>query len=137
MSNIFATEASENPVTLIRQTLSVKADDDGVVVASFTANRGKGSGSQVIPFHQYREVVEVLTEAATNGIPEIAEEENLPAAEVIRRTLRIEDNIVSFRTKSGKGAKPARISLDDFKAVVELLSTTVDAVEAAGKKLQK
>jgi hypothetical protein len=56
---------------------------------------------------------------------------------MIRRTLQIEDGIVSFRVKSGKGSKPARISLEDFADVVALLAGTVEAVEAAGKKLTK
>ena len=137
MSNIFASDSSENPVTLIRQTLSVKPDDEGTVVASFTTNKGKGSGTQTLPFTQFREAVAVLQEAAINGIPEIAEEGNLPAAEVIRRTLQIEDGVVNFRVKSGKGAKPAKIPLADFQAVVDLLSSTVEAVESAGRSLSK
>ncbi len=136
MASIFATESSENPLALIKQTLSVKPDDDGQIMASFTTNRGKGSGAQVMPFTEFREAVEVLKDAAKNGIPEIAEE-NISAAEMVRRTIAVEDGIVSFRVKGGKGAKPARIALADFQAVVDLLSSTVDAVEAAGKKLSK
>ena len=137
MSSIFVNDSAENPVTLVRQTLKVLPSDSGEVVATFTVNKGKGSGSQVLPFAQYRDAVAVLVDAATNGIPEVTEEENLPAAEVIRRTLSVEDGVVSFRVKSGKGAKPARLSLADFKAVAELLSTTVEAVESAGKALTK
>jgi len=137
MSSIFATESTENPVTLIRQTLKVKPDDDGVVMATFTTNRGKGSGAQVMPYAEFRSAVAVLVDAAANGIPEIEEDDSVPADEMVRRTLRIEDGVVSFRVKSGKGAKPARIPLADFQAVVSLLSSTVDAVEAAGKKLTK
>lgn len=137
MSAIFATESTENPVTLIKQTLSVKPNDDGDIMVTFTTNKGKGSGAQVLPFAEFRAAIAVLTEAAKNGVPEIAEDESLPADEVVRRTLQIEDGIVSFRVKSGKGAKPARISVDDFAAVAELLSSTVEAVESAGKSLTR
>jgi len=137
MASIFATESSENPVTLIRQTLSVKPNDDGEIMASFTTNKGKGSGAQVMPFTEFREAVAVLVDAAKNGIPEVTEEDNLPAAEVIRRTISLEDGVISFRVKNGKGAKPARIPLASFEEVVNLLSSTIDAVEAAGKKLSK
>lgn len=135
MSAIFATESTENPVTLIKQTLSVKPNDDGEIMVTFTTNRGKGSGAQVLPYAEFRAAVAVLAEAAKNGVPEIAEDENLPASEVIRRTLSVDDGIISFRVKSGKGAKPARISVDDFAAVADLLASTVDAVESAGKSL--
>lgn len=137
MSSIFATESSENPVTLIKQTLRVKPDDDGQVMVTFTTNRGKGSGAQVMPFAEFRAAVAVLVDAAKNGIPEISEESNIPADEMIRRTLTVEDGMVSFRVKSGKGSKPARISGDDFGAVVGLLASAVEQVEAAGKKLSK
>lgn len=137
MSSIFQNDSAENPMTLIRQTLKVLPAESGEVVATFTVNKGKGSGAQVLPFAQFRDAVAVLVDAAKNGIPEMTEEENLPAAEVIRRTLSVEDGIVSFRVKSGKGAKPARLSLADFKAVAELLHSTVEAVETAGKALAK
>ena len=137
MSSIFQNDSAENPITLVRQTLKVLPNDAGEVVATFTTNKGKGSGAQVLPFAEYREAVAVLVDAATNGISELAEDESLPAAEVIRRTLSLEDGVVSFRVKSGKGAKPARLSLADFKAVAELLNSTVEAVETAGKALTK
>lgn len=137
MSSIFANESSENPVTLIKQTLRVKPDDDGVIMASFVTNKGKGSGTQVLPFAEFRSAVAVLVEAAKNGVPELEEDENIPADEMVRRTLRIEDGVVSFRVKSGKGSKPARIPLADFADVVALLAGTVEAVETAGKKLAK
>ena len=137
MSAIFATESAENPLTLIKQTLAVKPDEDGNIMVTFTTNKGKGSGAQVLPFAQFREAVAVLTDAAKNGIPEIAEDESLPASEVIRRTISIEDGVVSFRVKSGKGAKPARISFDDFQSVASLLQSAVEQVETAGKALDK
>ncbi len=137
MSAIFATESAENPLTLIKQTLAVKPDEDGNIMVTFTTNKGKGSGAQVLPFAQFREAVAVLTDAAKNGIPEIAEDESLPASEVIRRTISVEDGVVSFRVKSGKGAKPARISMDDFQSVASLLQSAVEQVETAGKALDK
>ncbi len=137
MSNIFSNESTENPLNLIRQTLSVKPDDNGVIMVSFTTNRGKGSGSQSLPYDEFRAAVAVLAEAAKNGVPEITEDDNLPASEVIRRTIAVEDGMISFRVKNGKGAKPARLSIDDFAAVADLLASTVEAVEAAGKSLTK
>ena len=43
--------------------------------------------------------------------------------------------MVSFRVRSGKGAKPAKLGAGDFQEVVELLRSTVEAVENAGAKL--
>ena len=132
MSSIFSTDDAENPIVLVKATLKVQPDDNGNVIAQFVTNKGKGSGMQVMPFTDYRAAIGVLVDAANNGIPEFAEEGNIPADEMVRRTLTVEDGIVSFRVKSGKGAKPARIPMEHFKAVVELLASGCDKVEAAG-----
>jgi len=133
-TNIFANENSESPLQTIRQTMSVAVDDDGTPNVNFATNRGKGSGSQTIPVADYAEVVSTLQEYADAGI-EGREEESLSPAETIRRTIRVEDGMISFRTRSGKGSKPAKIPLAQFGEVCSLLTETVSAVEAAGSKL--
>ena len=131
---IFQIENNESPIQTIRQTMSVSVDDDGTPLVSFATNRGKGSGSQTIPVADFAEVVSTLSELAESGIEE-REQEQLSPAETIRRTASVEDGMVSFRTKSGKGSKPAKIPLGMFSEVCELLAGTVSAVEAAGDQL--
>jgi len=133
-TNIFASDHNESPAQVIRQTMSVSVDDDGTPLISFATNRGKGSGAQVLPVEQYRDYVMALEGFAQNGIPE-SEDENLTAAETVRRTIRQDDGQISFRVRSGKGSKPAKLDASDFTEVVELLRSTIDAVEAAGDKL--
>lgn len=133
-TNIFASDHNESPAQVIRQTMSVSIDDDGSPQVSFATNRGKGSGAQVLPVAEYRDYVMALEGFAQNGIPE-SEEDNLTAAETVRRTIRQDDGQISFRVRSGKGAKPAKLAASDFSEVVELLRSTVEAVESAGQKL--
>ena len=133
-TNIFATEHNERPAQVIRQTMSVSLDDNGEAVISFATNRGKGSGAQVMRVSEYRDYVMALEGFAKNGIPD-SEEENLSAAETVRRTIRNDEGQISFRVRSGKGAKPAKLDASDFEEVVGLLRSTVEAVEAAGGKL--
>lgn len=133
-TNIFASDHNESPAQVIRQTMSVSVDDDGTPLVSFATNRGKGSGAQVLPVSEYRDYVMALEGYAHNGIPE-SEEDNLTAAETVRRTIRQDDGQISFRVRSGKGAKPAKLAAGDFSEVVDLLRSTVEAVEAAGEKL--
>ena len=134
MANIFQNEHDESPTTVIKQTMSVALDAEGVPVVSFATNKGKGSGAQTMPVAEFREYVETLADIASNGIPEIAEEE-LSAAESLRRTITNSDGIVSFRVRSGKGAKPAKVPAGQLTDVAELLASTVDAVEKAGKSI--
>jgi hypothetical protein len=133
-TNIFASDHNESPAQVIRQTMSVSLDDDGNPMISFATNRGKGSGAQVLPVDEYRDYVMALEGYAENGIPE-SEDENLSAAETVRRTIRLDEGQVSFRVRSGKGSKPAKLAAADFTEVVELLRSTVEAVEGAGQKL--
>jgi hypothetical protein len=42
---------------------------------------------------------------------------------------------VTFRTRSGKGAKPAKIPASQFAEVIALLAGTIDAVEGAAESL--
>ena len=134
MANIFQSEHDESPTTVIKQTMSVSLDTEGTPVVSFATNKGKGSGAQTMPVSEFREYVETLADIASNGIPELAEEE-LSAAESLRRTITNSDGIVSFRVRSGKGAKPAKVPAGQLSDVAELLASTVDAVEKAGKSI--
>ncbi len=134
MTNIFETEHTESPLQTIRETMSVSTDDNGTALVSFATNRGKGSGAQSMPVSEFGDYVSALEEIAASGIPE-ASEARLSAAESLRQTVKQEDGIVSFRVRSGKGAKPAKVPAGDLGDVASLLRSTVDAVEAAGLKL--
>ena len=135
-TNIFQNEHSESAVQVIRSTMSVSVDDDGQSIVSFAMNRGKGSGAQSMPVDEFRDYVAALSDVAENGIPE-QDEEQLSAAESLRRTIRNKDGVISFRVRSGKGAKPAKVNASDLSEVASLLASTVDAVEAAGKSLSE
>jgi len=134
-TNIFASEHNESPAQTIRQTMAVSLDDDGQAVVSFATNRGKGSGAQILPVEEYRDYVETLESYVDNGIPETAEQELLSAAETVRRTIKSDEGVISFRVRSGKGAKPAKMPVGEFAEVVGLLRSTLDAVENAGSQL--
>jgi hypothetical protein len=136
MHNIFANEHNQSPAAILRQTMSVSLADDGTPVVSFATNRGKGSGAQVIPVSEFAEYVSTLEDILDSGIPEDADED-VSAGEMVRRTIRQEDGVISFRVRGGKGAKPAKVSADNFAEVVELLRSTVDAVETASETLEK
>ena len=136
--SIFVTDTDENPTRVIKSTLSVTRNDEtGMPEVSFATNRGKGSGAQIIPTEQFAEVIGLLQSYVTNGLPEeFVGETDLPCAEVIRRTITVEDGLISFRVRNGKGAKPARIPVDSFAEVVELLAGTLAAVEKAGNRIK-
>ena len=134
MQNIFGSQDA-GAVATIRQTMSVSLDDDGTPIVSFAMNRGKGSGAQSMPIAEFEDYILALEEVAANGIPEKATAES--AAEVVRASIQSKDGVVSFRVRNGKGSKPAKVSVEDFAEVVDLLRGTLDAVEAAGEKLSK
>jgi hypothetical protein len=135
MQSIFTNEHSESPAAILRKTMSVSLGDDGTPMVSFAVNRGKGSGRQSMPVSEFADYVGALEDTLQAGISEESEEA-LSAADMVRRTIRQDEGIVSFRVRGGKGAKPAKLAVDSFAEVVDLLSSTVDAVEAAGNNLR-
>lgn len=134
MQSIFTSEHSESPAAILRKTMSVSLGDDGTPMVSFAVNRGKGSGRQSLPVSEFADYVGALEDALETGISEESDEA-LSAADMVRRTIRQDDGVVSFRVRGGKGAKPAKLPVDSFSEVVDLLASTVDAVEEAGNKL--
>jgi len=134
MQSIFTSEHSESPAAILRKTMSVSLGDDGTPMVSFAVNRGKGSGRQSLPVSEFADYVGALEDALETGISEESDE-TLSAADMVRRTIRQDEGIVSFRVRGGKGAKPAKLPVDSFSEVVDLLASTVDAVEEAGNKL--
>ncbi len=132
---IFDYQKQESAVQIIRETMSVSLDDEGTPTVTFAMNRGKGSGSQTMPVDDFAEYVSTLEHFAQNGVDDIPTE-NLTPAETIRQTISLDDeNIISFRVKSGKGSKPAKVAASEFSEVAELLRGTVEAVEGAAAKL--
>ena len=132
MGSIFQNESEESAVQNIKQTMQVFAED-GVAYVSFATNKGKGSGAQVIPVSEFAECVDALSEIVENGISE--EEEHISTPESIRRTASLSDGTISFRVRSGKGAKPAKVAADELADVVKLLKGTLKAVTSAAKNL--
>ena len=134
-TSIFENEASQSAVQTIRETMSVSLDDDGTALVSFAMNRGKGSGAQVMPVDDFSEYVDTLEHYASNGIDEIPTD-NLSPAETVRQTINLDDDgVISFRVRSGKGAKPAKVAADEFAEVASLLRSTLSAVEGAATRL--
>ena len=134
MQSIFTSEHNESPAAILRKTMSVSLGDDGTPMVSFAVNRGKGSGRQSMPVSEFADYVGALEDTLRAGISEESDEA-LSAADMVRRTIRQDDGIVSFRVRGGKGAKPAKLPVDSFSEVVDLLASTVDAVEEAGSNL--
>ncbi len=133
-SSIFSIDESKSAAAIIRETMSVSLDDDGVPLVSFAMNKGKGTGAQVMAVSDFGEYVATLEHFASNGIDEIPTE-NLSPAETVRHTIRQDDNTISFRVRSGKGAKPAKVPANEFAEVAALLRSTLDAVQAAASSL--
>ena len=128
MANIFVDETTEDVVDTIKQTMSVSADDEtGDISVSFATNRGKGSGAQKLSVGEFDDYVAALEEVVENGIQEIYHDDLSPA-EMVRDTIRNVDGMITFRVRSGKGSKPAKIPAARFSEVVSLLRSTVPLV---------
>jgi hypothetical protein len=127
--SIFNNTKAEDPVTVVRETLSVVQGDDGEVYVAFTTNKGKGSGLQYVKFSEFPALLSEFRKVADEGIPERTGSQS--AVEVFHRTISNEDGTLSFRLSDGKGSKPARLDAATFGKVVAVLEKALPAIQAA------
>ena len=132
--SLFNSNVPEDVINTVKQTMSVSCDDNGRAIVSFATNKGKGTGAQQIPVSEFEDYVSTLEEVSEHGIEESAETDLSPS-EMVRETIRNSDGVISFRVRSGKGAKPAKIPSGKFDEFVELLRSTVELVEQAADGL--
>lgn len=131
--SLFSNDDNLNVVAEMKSSVGIQTVD-GVPCVRFVTNRGKGSGAQIIPIAQLTDVISALQSIVDQGIPETSGDEDLPAADVIRRTIALDDGVVSFRCRNGKGAKPARVPVEQLSSMVDFLVQIQPAIEKAMKK---
>lgn len=134
VKSIFTNDKIENPVTVVRETLSVVQGDDGETYVAFTTNRGKGSGLQYVKASEFSGLLTEFKKVAEQGIPERTGSQS--AVEVFHRTVENDEGTLSFRLTDGKGAKPARLPVGDFIKVITVLEKALPAIEAAISEIE-
>jgi len=102
---------------------------------STTENR-KGYGKQKVRMSEFNQVMEVLEEAAINGIHK--ENETPTASEVVKRSLIEGDNgEVRFKTEAEKGKKPTVFKdFEDFQGFVSKFSEYKDAIHSKAQQIE-
>lgn len=135
MGKLFAATVNQSAVAIARETIEVGLNDDGVTVVKVAFARGKGTGSQEIPVADLPAIIEALNGYATNGINKSAKV--FSPVDMLHATIGLnEEDRVSFRVGSGKGAKPTHLSPDEMPGVVAFLTEVLPAVQKAAKSLK-
>ena len=135
MGKLFAATVNQSAVAIARESIEVGVNDDGVTVVKVAFARGKGTGSQEIPVSDLPAVIDALHGYAENGIQKSAKV--FSPVDMLHATIGMnEDDRVSFRVGSGKGAKPTHLSPDEMGAVVGFLREVLPAVQKAAKSLK-
>ncbi len=136
MKAIFAENKVQSVIENIKESLSVFQDDEsGQVMVSFSPNEGKGTGSQIMPVTEFSDYVTQIEAFASEGLPEEGDL-HLTAAETARKTAAVTEGVLTCRTTSGKGAKPARYPVGQLGEIAAFLRSTVSAVEAAVSEVE-
>jgi hypothetical protein len=135
MGKLFATTVNQSAVAIARESIEVGVTDDGVTVVKVAFARGKGTGSQEIPVSDLPSVIDALAGYAENGINKSAKV--FSPVDMLHATIGLnEDDRVSFRVGSGKGAKPTHLSPNEMGEVVNFLREVLPAVQKAAKSLK-
>lgn len=126
MAKLFNTAKNTDAVTKARETANLSFDEEvGEHTLSIAFCGGKGTGAQVVRASLFDEFVNTLAHYAENGVPKASRPE-MNEVDILRASIQVEeDGLISFRTTSGRGAKPTRIHPDQLQGVVNYLRNEV------------
>jgi hypothetical protein len=135
-NKLFASSTVASALSTARESIEVGTNDDGVIVVRFALARGKGTGAQEIPVADLPAFIEALAHYAENGIHKSAK--SLSPVDMLHATIsNTEDDRISFRVGTGKGAKPTNLAPEEMGAVVSFLRDSIPAVQDAARKVKK
>jgi hypothetical protein len=135
MAKLFVNTATASALQNARDSIEVGVNDDGVTVVRFALARGKGTGAQEIPVSDFPAVIEALSGYAQNGIQKSAKV--FSPVDMLHATIGMnEDDRVTFRVGSGKGAKPTHLAPTELGEVVNFLREVLPQVQKAAKNLK-
>lgn len=135
MAKLFVNTAAASALQTARDSIEVGLNDDGVTVVRVAFARGKGTGAQEIPVADFPAVIDALAGYAENGINKSAK--TFSPVDMLHATISMtEDDRVTFRVGSGKGAKPTNLAPSEMAEVVNFLRDTLPAIQKAAKGLK-
>lgn len=135
MGKLFHSESTMSAVDNARQTIEVGMNDDGVPTVKFALARGKGTGSQEIPVAEFAAFIEALSGYAEGGLNRT--QKQLSPVDTLHATITLtEEERISFRVSSGKGAKPTSLLPAEIGGVVAFLREVTPMIERAVKKVK-
>ena len=120
---------------ILKSSCGFEIIDDTIYFVFKTIEDRRGYGTQKVPMHEFDAVLEVLTNAAQNGINK--EGKIKTCSEVVRDSLTVNENgEVRFKTESEKGKKPTLFrDMNDFSGFVEELSSLSEKIKSKAEKI--
>jgi hypothetical protein len=135
MAKLFVNTTAASALTTARDSIEVGLNEAGVPVVRFALARGKGTGAQEVPVADLAAFIEALDGYAKNGLNRTAKA--LSTVYMLHATISMnDDDRVSFRIGTGKGAKPTHLAPEELPGIVTFLTEVLPTVQAAVKKIK-
>jgi hypothetical protein len=117
-----ASTVTTSALKTLKDTIELAfSEEDGTPYVIFALTEGKGLGRQTVRLDQLEGMITALEIAIETGVE--GNKKELTAGEMVDRTISLtDDNEVMFRATSGKGAKPTKCSMSEFRSVVRYLA---------------
>lgn len=136
MAKLFVSTTAASALATARESIEVGLNDDGIPVVRFALARGKGTGAQEVPVADLPAFIEALDGYAKDGIHKSAKA--LSPVDMLHATIsNTEDDRISFRVGTGKGAKPTNLAPGEMGDVVSFLRDVLPTVQAAATKVKR
>lgn len=143
-------KAPIDPIARMKDTIAVTEREidrgdgpESVPCLSFSTGEGRGTGSEVVPLDELEEYVGVLSHYVEEGIDAVVQEDEgyRPSYEIIQDSIKLVQSEeaadkVSFRSRTGKGAKPQTFEHARFGDVVKILNAVVPQVESLREQFE-
>lgn len=102
----------------IKESYEYNENENGEIEISFSSVPGRGYGKSSIKYSRLQEYINFLKKINDDSS---SLEESDDMIDIMKKTSKIKDGIISWKTSNGRGSKPTRILKKDLTRLIKFL----------------
>ena len=110
-----------------KESVDYNENESGEVELSFSTMPGRGFGRSTIKHSKLEKYIELLE--SINENPSILDTPSDDMIDIMKKTAKVKDGIVSWKTSNGRGSKPTRIMKKDLGELIKFIQDSKNQIE--------
>ena len=102
----------------IKESCEYNEDKNGDIEISFSSVPGRGYGKSSIKHSRLKEYIQFLEEV-NNDSSSLEQSDDM--IDIMKKTVKTKDGIVSWKTSNGRGSKPTRVLKKDLSKFIKFI----------------